>query len=385
MNREVNPNLKLLVKSYLEGKRGVVLEGSSRSGKTFSGIDFLVYLCSRHITNEKIIITRETLNSFKTTLYDDFNRRLPMFGISSPFVSTQNVTQFKLFSNTIHLLGADDPNKYEGAGSYIFWMNEILDQPNSVFDQLEQRCRKFFFCDYNPKTSDHWVYDKICNRPDISFLHTTLFHNPHRTPQEEAKILSYEPTPENIKNGTADDYRWKVYGLGIRCAQSGLVFKYVNWIDTFPAEVDYISHGLDFGFTNDPTALTKIGVKGNDLFVQYLVYEPTENADICGERISHFVEKGKDVVWCDSAHPGMITSLDDQGYLAYGVKKFPGSIIFRIDLVKRYKLHVVRCNAAEKEFNNYAYRSINGIQLNDPIDGFDHGISSFSYALQMSQ
>jgi phage terminase large subunit len=144
-----------------------------------------------------------------------------------------------------------------------------------------------------------------------------------------------------------------------------------------------VFYGLDFGFTNSPSALTKCSIRGSDLFIQYLVYEPTVDANILGEKISHFVTK-KDEIWCDSAQPGMIISLDDQGYKAYGVKKFPGSILFRIDLAKRYKLNIVRSAPAEKEFNNYAYRTINGIQLNEPIDDFNHGMDSWMYGLQMS-
>lgn len=386
MGRILNPNFRAIVKAYNEGASGIALEGSSRSGKTFSTIDFLIKLTARDIKNEKIVITRDTYSSFKTTLYDDFNRRLPMFGIPSPFQSVDNVSKFDLSGTKIHLIGSEDHDKLEGAGNYLFWMNEVLDQRNEAFDQLEQRCRKFFICDYNPKTSDHWFYDKVCNRPDVAYFRSTFEDNPYISPNEKKKILSYDPSnPVNVTNGTADDYRWKVYGLGVRCAQSGLVFKDVTWIDALPTDVDQYFYGLDFGFTNHPSCLTKSCIKGNNLYVQYLVYEPTENADVCGERISHFVEKKKDIIWCDSASPGMITSLDDLGYLAYGVRKFPGSILFRIDLVKRYKLHIVRSAPAEKEINNYAFRTINGIQLNEPIDDFNHGIDSFSYALQMSR
>jgi phage terminase large subunit len=382
IKRLVNPNLQFLIDSFRAGKRGVILEGSSRSGKTWSIIDFFLSYCNGY-RNTKCIITRETQTSFKTTLAEDFNRRLPVFKLRSPFLESQNVSQFKLVESTIHLIGADNPNKFEGAGSDIFWMNETLDQPQSVFDQLEQRCRRFWIMDYNPKVSDHWVFDKVCNRPDIAFLKTTFKDNPFISDPERKKILSYEPTPENIRNGTADDYRWKVYGLGVRCAQSGLVFQNVNWISEFPQDVDRVFYGLDFGFTNSPSALTKCSIRGSDLFIQYLIYEPTENADILGELMSHFVTK-KDLIWCDSASPGMITSLDDHGYKAYGTKKFPGSILFGLDLMKRYRINVVRSAPAEKEFNNYAYRTINGIQLNEPIDDFNHGIDSARMAFQMS-
>jgi hypothetical protein len=103
-----NKNLRFLYDSLQAGKRGVLLEGSSRSGKTWDSIDFIIYLCASVETKATINIIKESYNSFKTTLYDDFNRRLPDYGLKSPFADRRDVSTFKLFGNKINLLGADD-------------------------------------------------------------------------------------------------------------------------------------------------------------------------------------------------------------------------------------------------------------------------------------
>jgi phage terminase large subunit len=185
----INPNLLQSTKAFNSGKSGIVQEGSSRSGKTWADIDFFVWLCSNVESGATINIIKETYKSFKTTLYDDFNRRLPMYGIQSPFADKQEVNQFRLFENKINLLGADSESVYHGVSCDYFWINEALDVSQQVFDQSEQRCRKFWIMDYNPKVTEHWVYDRVTNRDDIIFLKTTLLDNPYVTPMEKRKIL----------------------------------------------------------------------------------------------------------------------------------------------------------------------------------------------------
>jgi phage terminase large subunit len=369
-----------------ENKVVICNEGSTRSSKTWDFFHLLVMFCdhNRNKHNE-IYILRETLTNCKDYTFKEFKKCLQVMKVwnENKFKSPQK-PYYDLFGNDIYFRGLDDAA--EGYPSDILFINEALENSNKEkISTLRMRCRKLMVMDWNPKYTDHWCFD-LEGQPNTFFTHSTYKNNKHLQKSVIKEIESYDPSnPENVKTGTADDFRHKVYALGIRATNSGLVFKNVNWINSIPKEVDYYAYGLDFGFTNHPSALTRIALKGNDLFVEYLVYEPTENADILGELLSHFVEKGKDVIWCDPHSPAMITSLDDQGYLAYGAKSFPGCILFRIDLIKRYKIHVVRSNAAQKEFNNYAYRVVEGKQLNEPIKEYDHGIDSFGYALQMSQ
>ena len=368
-----NPNLTFLIDQFEAGTRGVILEGSSRSGKTWSSIDFLIYIASKH-PQTTVNIVRETYRSFKTTLYDDFNRRLPMWHLQSPFANIQDRGAFWLKNTKINMLGADDPAKFHGATCDFFWINEILDTPQSVFDQMEQRCRQFWWGDYNPKVTDHWVYNRLEKRSDVKFLRTTFLDNPNIALPERAKILSYDPSnPINIKQGTADDYMWKVYGLGIRCAPEGLIFPNVEWIDEFPATVEQIIYGLDFGYTQSPTAFVKIGRNKMDLYLQSLLYTPFENADLLAPYLAQVLTHDCHC-WADGhgEGAGMISDLRIKELPVYAANMFSGSIKYGIDLMKRFKIHIVRDKNFEKEQLNYRYRQINGIRLNEPIDEFNH-------------
>lgn len=376
----VNTNLQFLNDCYVAGKRGVVLEGSSRSGKTWASVDFIILLCSIPDKRWTINIIKETYNSFKTTLYEDFNRRLTMFGLQSPFDGVKEVSSFWLLGSKINLIGADKASTKHGVGADFVWFNEVLDVGKPVFDQSEMRCREFWWADYNPKVTDHWFYDQVCERDDVGFLKTTFLDNPFISPAERSKILSYEETPRNRANGTVDRYMWDVYGLGLRSARVGLIFPHVTWIDKFPENQDHVTYGMDFGYTNHPSAIGKVCVIGNDLFLEKLLYQPTEDFSILQPYYDAIV--GHDShCWADSADPGMIADFRRMGYNVFGVNKFKGSVKWGIDMMKRYNIHIVLSPEARKEQENYCWAEINGILLNEPNDSFNHLWDCWRYAV----
>lgn len=386
MKRKVNPNLKILLRTYLSNKTKefrdseiCVLEGSSRSGKTISSVDFIIWYCLQN-ENKNTFCIRDTYNSHKTSLYIDFHNRLRAFGLPSPFETAKEVSNFKIGLCTVHFVGADKPSKLEGAGCDIAYFNEILDIQKAIFDTVEQRCSEFIICDYNPKYSMHWVYDSILKRNDVVYLHSTVSNNPFCPPSQLKKIKSYEPTPENIAQGTADDYRWNVYGLGLRCSQEGLIFKQVHWISEFPTDVDRVFYGNDFGYSVDPNALVKVAVNGQNLFFEEKLYTPIDNSGLLYKLIQPIVKD--DNIWCDSADRDFVTDLRLMGLNAFKAKKYAGCIDYRIDLMKRYKINIVDSPNFRKEQQNYAYRTIQGIQTNEPIDAFNHLWDACGYACQ---
>ena len=372
--RRISPNLTFLRNNYLQGTSGVILEGSSRSTKTWSGIDFLLWLCSFN-QNLVINIIKETHASFKTTLYNDFNRRLPMYGLASPFADKKEVSSFSLYGNRVNLLGADNAAKFHGAGCDVFWINEALDVSQDIFDQSEMRCRKFWFMDYNPKVTDHWIFERVEPRDDAKLLKTTFVDNPYISAPEKRKILSYNPNnPENVRQGTADDYMWNVYGLGLRSAPEGLIFQHVTWIEKFPENCEHVYWGLDFGYTNSPTVLGRAGIIGNDLFAECLFYEPTPSINELLPVLRTYCPN--ETVWADpsgdSGGRGMISLSRRNGFRVLAASTFPGSIKYGISLIKKFKIHLVDHPAVRKEQSNYRYREVQGIRLDEPVDDHNH-------------
>jgi len=395
----INKNLKYLSECYknqkfdkagklLSGKRGVVLEGSSRSAKTWSCIDFIILLCIRYEKNCVINIIKETYNEFKTTLYNDFNQRLNDFGLENPFESKQEISSFKIFGNKINFLGADKPSKFHGAQCDYFWINEALSVSKSIFDQQEMRCKKFWMMDFNPSATEHYIFNSVMTRPDVGHCHSIFTDNPFISIPERNKILSYEPTLENIKNGTADDFMWKVYGLGERGQITGLIFKNVTWIDEFPANINY-HFSMDLGFVNDPTALVKFGLDGNNLYAELLCYEPIDNAPALSDflyseqiKAKGLIQGRKITIDCADRYNDveMVKELKNLGHNAVKCNKGKG-VVWSIGLLKKYKIHLVRNVNVKKEQENYKWRTINGISINEPVHAYCHFFDALRYGI----
>lgn len=90
----------------------------------------------------------------------------------------------------------------------------------------------------------------------------------------------------NYENGTVNRAEWLTYGEGIPSGQEGAIFKEVKWVDKFPDEVDNCYFGLDFGFSNDPSALVKCGNIGMDMYMEKLCYQKTGTSDLLFDLIT---------------------------------------------------------------------------------------------------
>jgi phage terminase large subunit len=398
--RDVNINFREGLRAFVNqrydsageltaGHRGVVMEGSSRSGKSWSSIDLLIYIATRlHEGKSTCNIIRETYNSFKYTLYDDFDRRLRDYGLYSPFNQKRDVDWFYIHEMKINLLGADKPSKIHGAGSDYVWFNEAMHIPQAIFDQSEMRCRRFWMMDYNPSFTQHWVFNAVLNRPDVLHIHSTYLDNPHISPQERNKILSYEPTPENIANGTADEFNWKVYGLGERGQMKGKIFPSYRFVDAMPDAAYW--YGLDFGFTVDPTALVRFADTGSDIYIQPLLYNPVDNAAVLSDTLDGMgIERHLPII-ADSSDNfrGEVEMVRDLNGLGWSVEKVvkSKSVNYWLGKMKERRINIVRSGVQAldlvitKEFENYHWREVGGILVNEPAQSADHLIDAARYA-----
>jgi len=294
---------------------------------------------------------------------------------------------YNLFGNHVYFRGLDDSS--EGYPSDILFINEALENNNKdKVEGLAMRCRKLIVKDWNPKYTQHWCFN-LEGQPNTFFTHSTYKNNKHLLPAIIKKIESYEPTPENIKNQTADEYRWKVYGLGIRAAPEGVIFPYVNYIDTWPVDVAKVM-GLDFGFTVDPSALLNVGENETDIYLELLMYEPTENPEMIHQ---YAIANSIDITMPCTADSSdkytgenkgtveMVRALQSFGWSIHKVKKTQ-SIMFWLNEMKKKRINVINNRLTyhlRKEFENYKLKVVNGIAINQPIDKFNHGIDGGRY------
>jgi phage terminase large subunit len=361
--------------------RGIVLEGGSRSSKTWSIAQAFYILAET--TSCRVAVGRFRRTWIKPTVLDTFKKMMVSIDQwdNQRFNRTDLIYSFP--ESTIEFYGLDDSQKLHGIETDYFWLNVAIETRKDDFDQLEQRCKKKWVLDYNPSTDEHWIYDSVLKRDDVVFIHSTMLDNRFLDKSIRTKILSYEPTPSNRRTGTADAYKWMVYGLGKRSRREGAIFE--NWSEckTIPQDYKWRVWGLDFGFTNDPTALIEVTFQGGMLWVKEILFETgLTNADIvakCG------LEKHNEII-ADSAEPKSIEEIRRKGYRVRPVDKGPDSVRAGIDKLKQYpiKVHEDSLNII-KEFRNYAWkRDYKTNQVtNVPEDDNNHAIDAIRYVAMM--
>ncbi len=385
------------------------------SSKTFDEIHLIVWICDNNRDKKlDIYFFRDSLVNCKENLLKDFKDCLTIMQIwdDKCYLGNEGKPNYNLFGHTIKFRGLSDNSTTikEASGSDIVFFNEILSGcVKEHVDGWIMRCRTLALMDWNPRYTDHWVFN-MEKREDTVFIKSNFRNNKHLQPAMVKEFESYSPWmfedmelpegerrphAENIKNGTADKFRWKVYGLGERANREGLVFPDVIWIDEFPTDIEEISYGCDFGQAN-PTAIVKTGVRRgevkHDLYIQKLFYAPTETVDIVAEVIKEIAKntiKTKseniiDKIWCDSnmgIEKGWISDLRYRDITALGTKKFPGSREYWISTIKRFRIHIVKDIDFQKEQENFSYRVVDGITLSETIKKYDHLWSATGYSV----
>lgn len=359
----------------------LVFEGGSRSSKTYSIIQFFIVFALQRKTATRIVMSRKKGTWLYATVWNDFKRILSDMGMLR-FVKINNSLHTILIGKTIfEFVGLDDTQKLHGLTCDIFWINEAMEAIKNDFDQLEQRCAMFSILDYNPSAEEHWIYDNVCRRKDCYFDHSTMLDNPFIPENMKRKILSYEPTEANYEQGTVDERKWKIYGLGERAKIEGLIFDY-SIVKEIPQWAKKRWYGLDFGYSSDPTACSEVAFYNNTLYIDERFYE---TGMLTNDIIKKFKRMTPLKVISESADPRLITEIHNGGVNIHPVVKYGGSVEAGIDYMKGVKICITeRSINAKKEFDNYTYQQDkNGKWLNVPIDDYNHIIDGVRYVCMM--
>jgi len=276
------------------------------------------------------------------------------------------------FSNGsfIEFFSADQPDKLRGARRDVLFINECNNVPFEAYQQLAIRTRKFIYLDYNP-TSEFWVHTEL--KDDADFIILTYKDNEALEPSIVTEI---EKAKVKAETSTYWANWWKVYGLGQIGSQEGVIF--TNWkqIDTIPTDARLLGYGLDFGYSNDPTAIVEV-YKWND---KRIINEICYKKGLSNKEISKFITTNLPC-YCDSAEPKSIRELQDYGIEAFPVRKGADSINYGIQIMQQQDYLITsQSTNLIKELRNYAWdKDKQGTTLNKPIDMFNHCIDGFRY------
>ena len=370
--------------------RYIINEGGSRSSKTYSLIQ--CYLNLAGLEQNRLTVWRLKRTWTKASVYNDFISYVKSLGIYSKADSNETELVYRFGQGSIEFNGMDDYQKLHGLTQDYAWLNEAMEARKEDFEQIDMRTNKMIFFDYNPTEETHWIYD-LKRQPETYVIKSTQLDNPFLEPAIRRKILGYEPNDRNIKRGTADPYKWKVYGLGEAAKKEGLIYTY-DIIADWPAETEFLAYGLDFGFYPDPSACGRVGLYDGKLVLDEQFYENNLTYVSQGDEISinsRLLECNvtNQLIVADSASKTGIKELRIAGRNIVPVQKYAGSVKDGIELVQNYMpiLITERSLNAKKELDNYTWiKDIrNDVYTKDPIDDYNHLLDLLRYVIQKKQ
>jgi len=274
------------------------------------------------------------------------------------------------FSNGsfVEFFSAESEEKLRGSERDILYVNEANELKYIEWQQLKLRTKVLAIIDYNPSFSDdHWICDVNKDKYTYHFI-TTYKDNPF-LPQ----TIINEIERLQRKNKSL----WEVYGLGRQSIIEGLIFPDIRIIEEFPEHAKRQAIGIDYGFTNDPTAIIRCGIIDDNLYLDELCYE----TDMLSKDIINILKPLKMKVLSESADPRLIKEISNAGVLIYPVKKGQGSVNAGIMKMKEYNIHITK-NSFNfiKEKNNYTYiQNKDGKFINEPIDAYNHCFDATRY------
>lgn len=362
-----------------QGFTTVSLQGSSRSAKTYSIVQYLCIYCSLH-PKTTVSIVRAGLPSLKRSVYRDFKEIMLSLNVwNDKQMNKSDLVYTFPNGSTIEFFSTDNEQKIRGSKRMILFVNEANELDFLQWQQLQMRTTDFSIIDYNPSfTDDHWICE-INKEPSTYWFISTYKDNPFL---EEKVIKEIESLKD--KNPSL----WRIYGLGLQAIVEGLIFENVKELkhDYIPFEKrKHHYRGMDFGYTNDPTAIIDVYICGDELWLDEICYRTKMlSSDIIKEiKNANNRDRSNVEIISESADPRLIDELNNAGLDVKPVRKYAGSIIAGINKMQTMKIFVTnRSVNLKKEYKNYTYRqNKDGKWLNEPIDSFNHGIDAVRYVV----
>ena len=362
----------VLQKNLNANTRIVVNQGGTRSSKTYS-LAQLIILKALQEQGKVYTICRKTLPALKGTAYKDFFNILEEHNLYNPDKHNKSELTYKLNNNEIEFISVDMPQKIRGRKRHILWLNEANEFRFEDWVQLSLRTTENIYLDFNPSDPYSWIYDKVMNREDCTFIKSTYLDNPF-LPDETIKEI------ERLKD--LDSNYWKIYGLGDMAQPTETIFRQFEIANNVPDEASLVAIGMDFGYSNDPTAIAEVFKLNDDLYINELVYSKgLTNQDIA-QRLRELNITRQTEIIADSAEPKSIEELHRQNFNVKGAKKGADSINMGIDVLRRFKLHITKNSTNTlNEFKYYKWLTDkNGHIVNKPATNQqDHIIDAVRY------
>ena len=355
----------------LESEKKIIVEqGGTRSGKTYNILLWIIFsYCTNH-RNKIITICRKTFPSLRATVMRDFFEILKKYSMYSEVLHNKSSSEYMLYNNLVEFISLDQPTKVRGRKRDLLFINESSELNFEDWQQLIFRTNGRIILDYNPSDEYSWIYDKVLSREDVDFFITTYKDN---------LFLDKTIVKEIERLRETDMQYWQIYGLGQKAISKSIIFTYSE--SEVPEDATLISHGIDYGYTNDSTALVAVYKKDYSLYIKELLYRTMMTSQDIHKELKNLKLDGR-VIYAESSEPRLNDFLRRSGWNIRPTLKGKDSIVAGIDLLKRYKLFVTPDSKnLIHELRNYKWSKDKTEKLtNIPIDKNNDLLDALRYA-----
>lgn len=363
--------------AYLRGVRVVANKGGTRSSKTYSVVQLLIVIAD--FRQRDISIVSESFPHLRRGVMKDFAEILDKEGLVEGVNYEFNKSEYKYeFKNgsVVEFFSVDNWGKVKGSRRDILFINECNRISYETYRQLAVRTTETIFLDWNPD-NEFWYEEHIAQRDTTAEIHSTYLDNPYL---DKAQIAEIESNRYN-------EQWWRVYGLGLTGHIEGTIYRPFIQIDELPDARSRMRHvyGLDFGYSNDPTALVDVYIDeaGRKIYVDEIIYETgLLNSDIAQRMAEAGVSKSTEI-FADAAEPKSVDEIGRKVY-RYNVKPaYKKDLLSQIQFLQQFEIYVTtRSLNVIKESRQYKWKEDrDGNAVNEPIDAFNHAMDALRYAV----
>lgn len=380
-------------------KRYRVLKGGKASKKsTTTALNLLVRLMQYPDAN--LLVIRQVMDTHRTSTFAQLRWAAQRLGVDHLWKATTSPLEMTYLPTGQKILFRGFDNVYKIASTTVtrgvlcwVWVEEAFELPSEeafdTFDLSVPRGEvppplfKQTTLTFNPWSDRHWLKKRFFDRPpaDADVFTTTYRCNEFLDDADRAVF-------ERMRR--EHPRRFAVAGLGDWGITEGLI--YDNWtvaefdVNALPDDWKYRRvYGLDYGYTNDPTAFIAAAV--NPLDRVLYIFDEFEERGMLNCHIAHRLRQmGYDGerIRADSAEPKSNDELRRQGITrVFPAAKGPGSLLHGIARLQEYRMVVhPKCIHTAAELASYAWEQDEGGILNRPRGGDDHLMDALRYAME---
>ena len=374
-------------------KRFLVLYGGAGSGKSYYCAQKLVYKAL--LSKRKILVLRKVNKTTKNSTFQLLLDTLNQFGIFDRCSINKTDFTIVLPNGSIFLCsGLDDPEKIKSiTGLTDAWLEEATEFSLDDFSQINLRVRdpiakdQQIFLTFNPVSKANWCYIQFFAenpeledfRKQVKVIHTNYLDNPH-LPEAYVNTLLMMKATNPVYYG--------IYALGEFGSLDKLVYQ--NWqvldFDSTKLKGTLLC-GLDFGYTNDPTAfVASLLVESEN---RIYIFKEWGDTGYLNDEIAEQIKAmgfAKSLIMADSAEQKSIEEIKRLGVNRIKpCAKGKGSILQGIQKIQQYELIVhPSCGRIIEELENYAWAKDKQTNeyINEPIDKYNHFLDALRYSMQ---